>query len=111
MPSAIPIAAATPIAGAPRITIVLIALATSCAVRHVTYTSDAGSLRWSIITTVPPVQSIVGSIGLNDISAGPAHLFVEPREYNRAAWRNRPSLPIKRRSKRAPSRIHEAAHI
>ena len=36
MPSAIPIAAATPIAGAPRITMVLIALATSAAVRHVT---------------------------------------------------------------------------
>ena len=36
MPSAMPIAAATPIAGAPRITIVLIALATSLAVLHVT---------------------------------------------------------------------------
>jgi hypothetical protein len=36
MPSAIPIAAATPIAGAPRITIVVIALATSLAVLHVT---------------------------------------------------------------------------
>ena len=34
MPSAMPIAAATPIAGAPRITIVRIARATSCAVRH-----------------------------------------------------------------------------
>ena len=34
MPSAMPIAAATPIAGAPRITIVLIARATSCAVRQ-----------------------------------------------------------------------------
>ena len=36
MPSAMPIAAATPIAGAPRMTIVLIALATSLAVLHVT---------------------------------------------------------------------------
>jgi len=32
IPSAIPIAAATPMAGAPRMTIVLIAFATSCAV-------------------------------------------------------------------------------
>ena len=36
IPSAIPIAAATPMAGAPRITIVRMALATSCAVLHVT---------------------------------------------------------------------------
>ena len=36
MPRAIPIAAATPIAGAPRMTIVLIALATSLAVLHET---------------------------------------------------------------------------
>ena len=36
MPSARPIAAATPIAGAPRITIVLMALATSLAVLQVT---------------------------------------------------------------------------
>ena len=36
MPTAMPIAAATPIAGAPRITIVLMALATSFAVLHVT---------------------------------------------------------------------------
>ena len=36
MPSAMPIAAATPIAGAPRITIVLIAFATSLAVLQVT---------------------------------------------------------------------------
>jgi hypothetical protein len=34
MPSAMPIAAATPIAGAPRITMVRIARATSCAVRQ-----------------------------------------------------------------------------
>ena len=62
IPSAMPIAAATPMAGAPRITIVLIALATSCAVLHVTYTSDTGSLRWSIMTTASPFQSIVGSM-------------------------------------------------
>jgi hypothetical protein len=36
IPSAIPIAAATPIAGAPRITIVVMAFATSFAVLHVT---------------------------------------------------------------------------
>jgi hypothetical protein len=34
MPSAIPMAAATPMAGAPRMTMVLIARATSAAVRH-----------------------------------------------------------------------------
>ncbi|MND02160.1 hypothetical protein D3C83_214380 [compost metagenome] len=62
MPSAIPIAAATPMAGAPRITMVLIAFATSAAVRQVTYTSAPGSLRWSIITTPSSFQSIVGSI-------------------------------------------------
>ena len=39
------IAAATPIAGAPRITIVRIAFATSAAVRQRTYTPWAGSLR------------------------------------------------------------------
>src|SRR5687767_5680805 len=62
MARAMPIAAATPMAGAPRITIVLMALATSLAVLQVTYTSDAGSLRWSIITTASPFHSIVGSI-------------------------------------------------
>ncbi len=45
MPSAMPIAAATPIAGAPRITIVRIARATSWADRQRTYTSWPGSLR------------------------------------------------------------------
>jgi hypothetical protein len=59
IPSASPIAAATPIAGAPRMTIVLIAFATSLAVLQVTYTSDAGSLRWSIITTASSFHSIV----------------------------------------------------
>src|SRR5262245_28037726 len=68
MPTAIPIAAATPIAGAPRMTMVLIAFATSFAVLHVTYTSDAGSLRWSIITTASSFHSIVGSIRDDDIS-------------------------------------------
>src|SRR5688500_11318954 len=62
MARAMPIAAATPMAGAPRITIVLMALATSLAVLQVTYTSDAGSLRWSIISTASPFHSIVGSI-------------------------------------------------
>ena len=45
MPSARPIAAATPIAGAPRMTIVRMARATSCAVRHRIYSSWPGSLR------------------------------------------------------------------
>src|SRR5258708_1845699 len=40
-----------PIAGAPRTTIVLIASATSSAVRHSTSTSSSGSLRWSRNTT------------------------------------------------------------
>src|SRR5919201_172879 len=62
VPSAIPIAAATPIAGAPRITIVLIARATSAAVLQRTYTSSTGSLRWSIITTTSFSRAIVGSI-------------------------------------------------
>ena len=62
-PSASPMAAHTPMAGAPRITMVVIALATSLPVRHVTYTSDAGSLRWSIITTASVFHSIVGSMG------------------------------------------------
>ena len=68
MPSARPMAAATPIAGAPRITIVLMAFATSLAVLQVTYTSDAGSLRWSIITTVSSFHSMVGSILLEPTS-------------------------------------------
>src|SRR6185503_16239734 len=62
IPRAIPIAAATPIAGAPRITIVLIALATSAAVLQVTYTSTAGSLRWSIIMMESDCRSMVGSM-------------------------------------------------
>src|SRR5688572_22335814 len=64
IPSATPIAAATPIAGAPRMTIVLIAFATSWAVLQETYTSDAGSFRWSIMTTASSFHSIVGSIVL-----------------------------------------------
>src|SRR5262245_25210457 len=63
MPTAMPIAAATPIAGAPRITIVLIARATSAADLQRTYTSSAGSFRWSIITTTSASRAIVGNIG------------------------------------------------
>src|SRR5207248_3210368 len=59
-----PIAAATPIAGAPRITIVLIARATSAAVAQRTYTSSAGSLRWSIMTTTSSSLAMVGSMQL-----------------------------------------------
>ena len=55
-------AAATPIAGAPRMTIVLIARATSLPVTQRTYTSLAGSLRWSTMTTASSCHSIVGSI-------------------------------------------------
>jgi hypothetical protein len=64
MATAVPIAAATPIAGAPRITIVLMALATSFAVRQCTYTSAPGSFRWSTITIPSSFQSIVGNICL-----------------------------------------------
>jgi hypothetical protein len=63
-PSAMPIAAATPIAGAPRITIVRMALATSCGVRQRTYSSCDGSFRWSTMITTSSCQSIVGSIFL-----------------------------------------------
>jgi hypothetical protein len=56
-------AAATPIAGAPRMTMVLIARATSLAVRQWTYTSSAGSLRWSIITIASASRAMVGSMG------------------------------------------------
>src|SRR5437867_6776921 len=71
MPSAMPIAAATPIAGAPRITIVLMARATSGAVLQRTYTSWPGSFRWSIITTTSPSRAIVGSISIDCIEFVP----------------------------------------
>src|SRR5438477_4287736 len=69
MPIAMPIAAATPIAGAPRITIVLMARATSAAVLHRTYTSCDGSLRWSIITTTSSSRAMVGSMKLDSIGS------------------------------------------
>ena len=69
IPSAMPIAAATPIAGAPRMTIVLIAFATSGAVLHVTYTSTPGSFRWSIITTASSFHSMVGSMGVSAVGS------------------------------------------
>ena len=62
MPRAMPIAAETPMAGAPRITMVLMARATSVADVQRTHTSAVGSLRWSIITIASSCQSIVGSI-------------------------------------------------
>ena len=49
-------------AGAPRITIVLMARATSFGVVQVTYCSRTGNLRWSIITTAPSCQAMVGSM-------------------------------------------------
>src|SRR5688572_2027741 len=60
MPSAIPIAAATPIGGAPRITIIFVALAAAGAVMHWTYTSADGSLLWSTITITSSLHTIVG---------------------------------------------------
>ena len=41
----VPIAAATPIAGAPRMTMVVIARATAAPVRHSTYFSTLGNFR------------------------------------------------------------------
>ena len=55
-------AALTPIAGAPRITIVLMALATSFTVLQMTYVSVTGNLRWSTILMVSPSQATVGSM-------------------------------------------------
>jgi hypothetical protein len=58
-PRAIPMPAATPIAGAPRMTMSLIARATSRWSRYTRYTSRCGSSRWSIMTTLPFRHSIV----------------------------------------------------
>src|SRR5665811_1720680 len=54
-----PMAAATPIAGAPRMTIVRMASATSSHRVQVTYSCTSGSLLWSIITTLPSSHSMV----------------------------------------------------
>src|SRR6187551_1506808 len=59
--SAYPYAAATPIAGAPRTTIVRIAFATSCAERHSTWTSSSGRRRWSRRTTRSPSRRTISS--------------------------------------------------
>src|SRR5204863_5848533 len=58
-PSARPIAAETPIAGAPRTTIFLIASATSSYERSVRYFSSFGSRRWSSMRTPSLVHSTV----------------------------------------------------
>src|SRR3990167_3250893 len=63
-PSAIPMPAATPIAGAPLMTMRFIASATSSYVLHSTYDSSPGSLVWSIITTVFSFHSIVLKEGM-----------------------------------------------
>src|SRR5229473_2957516 len=65
-PSAKPIAAETPIAGAPRTTIFLIASATSSYDRSVRYFSSVGSRRWSSIRTPSLVHSTVFIIGLRN---------------------------------------------
>src|SRR5712692_3887428 len=62
-PSARPIAADTPIAGAPRTTIFLIASATSSYERSIKYFSSVGSRRWSSIETPSLVHSTVLIIG------------------------------------------------
>ena len=54
--SAMPNAAATPIAGAPRTIMSLIALATDAASRHSTHFSSVGNSRWSSNCTESPVQ-------------------------------------------------------
>src|SRR5660397_269405 len=54
-----PMAAATPIAGAPRMTIVRTASATSSHCVQVTYSCPSGSLLWSIITPLPSSHSMV----------------------------------------------------
>src|SRR4051812_14205878 len=61
-PIATPIAAATPIAGAPRMIMSLIAVATSWYVRQVTYSSCKGRRVWSIMTTPSLVHSIVSTM-------------------------------------------------
>src|SRR5581483_8674583 len=61
-PRATPIAAATPIAGAPRITMVLIASATSRYVRQVTKRCWRGRRVWSIITTPASVHWMVSTM-------------------------------------------------
>ena len=94
IPNAMPIAAATPMAGAPRITMVLMAFATSLAVRHLTQISDPGNFRWSIMTTASSCQSMVGSIFPSSYKLG------GERERGRGANR-RGTCPAQERSNRA----------
>jgi hypothetical protein len=58
-PSAMPIAADTPMAGAPRTTIWRMASATSSHERSIRYFSSVGSRRWSIMRTPSSVHSTV----------------------------------------------------
>ena len=60
-PRARPRAAATPIAGAPRIAMSLMAAATSWWSRQRRNTCSAGRRRWSIITTTPSSHVTVGT--------------------------------------------------
>src|SRR5438552_2509830 len=70
-PRATPIAAATPMAGAPRMTIERIAPAMSRYVLNMGYSSTVGSFRWSIILTPSSVHSIVFTItGYSSIMKG-----------------------------------------
>ena len=62
IPSAMPIAAATPIAGAPRITIVLIARDRLRRSSGADVDFLGRKFRWSIITTASPSRAIVGSM-------------------------------------------------
>ena len=55
-------AAATPMAGAPRMIISLMAAATSSYVRQVTNVSSSGSRVWSIMTTPASVHWIVSTM-------------------------------------------------
>jgi len=61
-PRAMPKAAATPMAGAPRMAMSLIAAATSAWLRQRIITCSAGSRRWSMSTTSPSCHSTVGTI-------------------------------------------------
>src|SRR5882672_787440 len=75
--SAMPNAAAQPIAGAPRTTIARMATATSAALVQLTYSSRPGSRRWSISSRRPSRQRNVSTAVASDdalIAAVDRHL-------------------------------------
>src|SRR6478672_1136111 len=95
--SAMPYAAATPIAGAPRTTIVRIASATSAADRHSTSTSSSGSRRWSRSTTASPSSRRIRSgsskthddpRGKRPAELGPPERREKKRRIQRLAFHN-----------------------